>query len=204
MIAGGCFLRLAQPAVADTLHLEADPKQSEITATVEEPFGIVRDHPTATGAFTINSCEIDGDQNNPGATGHVKLELDATSYDSGSSTRDRNVIHSALETANYQTIEFESTGLEDVQVDVPRVSGSATVVGRLTLHGTTKTIRVPVRLSLSTDGQFTASGEFEFRYTDFGISAPRLGFLIPVSDRVTVTFRIVAQVPGSPAAQPTS
>jgi polyisoprenoid-binding protein YceI len=128
--------------------------------------------------------------------------IDATSYDSGNDTRDRNVIHSALETAKYQTIDFESTALEDLQIDVPGVSGSATVVGKLTLHGVTKVMRVPVRVSLSTDGQFSAGGEIEFKYTDFGVKPPRLAFLLSASDKTTVTFRIMAQRPGTGTQPP--
>jgi polyisoprenoid-binding protein YceI len=191
----------ARTVIAETIHLDADLQKSELRATVAEPLAVMRDQATATGSFKMNSCEIDGDPNNVAATGHVKLVIDATSYDSGNDTRDRNVIHSALETAKYQTIDFESTGLEDLQIDVPGVSGSATVVGKLTLHGVTKVMRVPVRVSLSTDGQFSAGGELEFRYTDFGMKAPRLAFLVAGSDEATITFRIVAQRP-SAAAQP--
>jgi polyisoprenoid-binding protein YceI len=134
----------------------------------------------------------------------VKLVIDATSYDSGSDTRDRNVIHSALETAKYETITFESIRLDDLQVEVPGISGSATVVGSLTLHGTTRIMRVPVRVSMSTDGEFSAGGELTFNYTDFGVKPPRLLFAIPAGDEVTVSFRILAQRPGSPASQPQS
>jgi len=180
-----------RPAVAKTLHLRADLQKSELRATVAEPFAAVRS--PATAAFKMKSCEIDGDPNHVAATAHVKLVIDAASYDSGSATRDRNVINSTLEAAKFKTIDFESTAFEDVQIDVPGVSGSAIVVGNLTLHGTTKVIRVPIRVSMSSDGQFSAGGEIEFRYTDFGIKAPRLAYLVSAGDQAMVTFRIVAQ-----------
>jgi polyisoprenoid-binding protein YceI len=186
-----------RPALAETLHLEPDLVKSSIQATVAEPLGVMRDRPNATGNFRMSSGEIDGDPNSPGATGHVKLVIDATSYDSGSATRDRNVIHSALETAKYQTITFESTSLDSVQIDVPGVSGSATVVGKLTLHGQTRLIRVPIQVSMTTDGQFSAGGEITFNYEDYGIKAPELLFLISASNQVTVAFRILAQRPGA-------
>jgi polyisoprenoid-binding protein YceI len=128
--------------------------------------------------------------------------IDATSYNSGDDRRDRAVIHSALETAKYQTITFESKNFDDADIEVPGVSGSATVVGNLTLHGTTRVMRVPrVLISMSTDGEFSAGGEFSFKYTDFGVKPPRLLLLLPVSGEVTLSFRIVAQRPGSEAAQ---
>lgn len=192
---------IARSVGAETLNLEPDIVKSTIQATVAEPLGVMRDHPTATGSFRLASGEIDGDPNNPATTGHVKLVIDATSYDSGSETRDRNVIHSALETAKYQTITFESIGLEEVQIDVPGTSGNATVVGKLTLHGVTRVIRVPVDVSMTTDGQFSAGGEIAFNYEDYGIKAPTLLFLLPASKQVTIAFRILAQRPGT-GAQP--
>jgi len=181
--------------------MEADVEKSEVHATVEEPMGLIRDHPTATGNFRLVSGAIDGDTENPVATAHVKLVIDATTYDSGNNLRDRAVIHSALETAKYQTIIFESRSFEDADVEVPGVSGSATVVGNLTLHGQTHLIKVPnVRISMTTDGEFSAGGEFTLKYTDYGISAPRL-LVLPVSSEVSLAFRIVAERPGSPAEQ---
>lgn len=188
-------------ASAETLHMEPDYQKTTITATVAEPFGVLRDHPTATGAFQLIKGEIDGDPDNPGATGHVKLVINATTYDSGSNTRDRAVISSALETAKYQVIVFESTKLEDVEIEVPGVSGSATVVGNLTMHGMTRLMKIPVRVSMSTDGEFSAGGEITFKYTDFGMSRPRMLFVFPAGDEVTVAFRVVAQRPGAKAAQ---
>jgi polyisoprenoid-binding protein YceI len=169
---------------------------------VAEPLGLIRDHPEATGTFHLVAGEIDGDPENPVATGHVKLVIDATSYSSGDDRRDRAVIHSALETARYQTITFESKTFDDPEIEVPGVSGGATVVGNLTMHGTTRVMRVPgVRISMTTDGEFSAGGEFTFKYTDFGIKAPRLLYVLPVSSEVTLAFRIVTQRPGREVAQ---
>jgi polyisoprenoid-binding protein YceI len=194
------LLLAAQPAGAGVLHMEPDYEKTEIKATVAEPFGIARDHPTATGSFQLIKGDIDGDPQNPAATGHVKLVINATTYDSGSDARDRAVLGAALETAKYQMIIFDSTGVEDVKIDAPGVSGSATIVGNLTLHGTTRVMRVPVRVALSTDGQFSADGEVTFRYTDFGVKRPRFLFVAPAGDEVTIAFRVVAQRPGAPAA----
>ncbi len=201
LVAATAALLANRPAAAEMLHMEADVEKSEIHATVEEPMGLIRDHPTATGNFRLASGEIDGDTENPVATAHVKLVIDATTYDSGNSRRDRAVIHSALETAKYQTIIFESKSFEDVDIEVPGVSGSATIVGNLTLHGQTHLIKVPnVRISMSTDGEFSAGGEFTLKYTDYGINAPRL-VVLPVSSEASLAFRIVAERPGSPAEQ---
>lgn len=192
-------------ARAEMMHLQVDTQKSKISAAVEEPLSRLRDVPFAEGNFHIISGEIDGDPADVAATGHVKLTVDLTTYDSGSDRRDRVVLGSALETRLYQTATFESTRLEKVEVVVPGAVGSATVVGNLTLHGTTRQISVPVRLSLSPEGLLTGDGEVTFRYTDFGVKVPRLAFVFPAGDEVTVKFRISATNPrlsASPSKSP--
>ena len=85
----------------------------------------------------------------------------------------------------------------------PGAVGSATVVGNLTLHGTTREISIPVHLSLSPENEFTGDGEVTFRYTDFGVAVPKLAYIFPAGDEVTVKFRIIAKNP-QPAASPSA
>lgn len=192
------WVRGAQAAV---LHMPIDTQNSHISATVTEPLARMRDNPDTTGTFQILSGEVDGDPNNLTATGHVSLEIDATSYDSGNSTRDRHVIHSALETFNYSGINFVSTRIENVNVVAPGAMGSATIVGNLTLHGVTREMSIPVDLSMSPDGIFDARGEVTFDYTDFGISPPRLLVLV-AGKLVKIEFQIRAERPSNPTPSP--
>lgn len=188
-------------AQAATIHLPIDLQASHISATVTEPLARMRDQPDTTGTFQIITGEIDGDPNNLAATGHVSIVIDATTYSSGSDTRDRHVIHSALQTFNYSAISFESTRIEDINVQVPGALGTATVVGNLSLHGVTREMSVPVNLSMSPDGILDARGEITFDYTDFGISPPSLLF-IPAGKEVTVEFQIRAERSSNPTATP--
>jgi len=192
MLAGGA-------ARAETIHLEIDPQRSQIVASVAEPLSRMRDNAAAEGKFQVLSGAVDGDPARPAETGHVKLLIDPTTYDSGSRRRDNNVLRDSLETARYGSITFESTRVEDVDVQAAGVIGKATIVGNLTLHGTTREIKAPVTVSLDPEGLLTSDGEVTFNYTDFGVKAPRLLFALPASDQVTVKFRVVARKPGSAA-----
>lgn len=188
-------------ARATVIHLPIDTQVSHVTATVTEPLSRMRDNPQTTGSFRIVTGEIDGDPDHLATTGHVRLLINATTYDSGSDTRERHVLHSVLETAKYSSIIFESTRIEDIQVVAPGAMGSATVVGNLTLHGTTRQLRVPVNLSMSPQGEFGATGEVTFNYTDYGVKVPTLLF-IPAGDEVTVSFQIKAETSTAPDASP--
>jgi polyisoprenoid-binding protein YceI len=181
------------------LRLPVDTQKSQIEATVKEPLARLRDEGTVTGNFRILSGEIDGDPADVASTGHVKIVIDATSYDSGNLHRDKAVLSSALETRLYQSITFESTRIEKIEIDAPLVSGHAVVVGYLTLHGTTRQISVPASVSRDSDGTVTARGNFTFNYTDYGVNPPRLLFMAPAGDEVEISFHVIAAPPSSTA-----
>jgi polyisoprenoid-binding protein YceI len=189
---------LAQAAI---VHLPIDTQASHVSATVTEPLSRMRDNPQTTASFRIVSGEIDGDPDHLATTGHVKLLINATTYDSGSDMRNNHVLHSVLETAKYPSIIFESTRIEDIQVVAPGAMGSITVVGNLTLHGTTRELRVPVNLSMSPQGELGATGDVTFNYTDFGVNPPKL-LLFAAGDEVTVSFQIKAETGAASAASP--
>jgi len=195
------ILLFAAPASAKVLHLRVDPSATQIVATVNEP--LARINGNVSGSFQVITGEIDGDPSDPVATGHVDIVIDATSYTSDSARRDKAVLHDALETRFYQVIKFVSTRIEDLKWDAPSVIGSATVVGNLTLHGVTREIRVPISATLSTDGRFSADGDFQFDCTDFGITPPRAMFgTLQAGKIVDLNFRVIAVAPDAPASTP--
>jgi polyisoprenoid-binding protein YceI len=191
------ILLLLGSVQAAAIHLQIDPQKSQITATVADPLARFRDTGEIEATLRITSGSVDGDPQNPGQTGHVKLVINATTFDSGNNHRDNVVLGTALNTAQYQTISFESTHLESVQIDVPGKMGHAVVVGNLTLHGTTREIRIPADISLNSDGTLNGDGEVSFNYTDFGVQVPRLMFALPAGRDVTVHFHVTAEQPAA-------
>jgi polyisoprenoid-binding protein YceI len=181
------------------IHLQINPQKSQINATVADPLARFRENGEIEATMRIISGNVDGDPQNPGPTGHVKVVLDATTFDSGNSHRDNVVLGTALDTAEYQTISFESTHLENVQIDAPGKMGHVIVVGNLTLHGTTREIRIPADVSLDSDGTLSGDGEVSFDYTDFGVQVPRLLFALPAGRDVTIHFHVTAERPNSAA-----
>jgi polyisoprenoid-binding protein YceI len=190
------LLQLGNTRAAE-IHLQIDPQKSQITAAVADPLARFTETSEIEATLRITSGSVDGDPANPGPTGHVKLVIDATTFDSGNTHRDHVVLGTVLNTAQYQTISFESTHLENVQIDVPGKMGHAIVVGNLTLHGTTRVVRVPADISLNPDGTLNGDGEVSFNYTDFGMSVPRLMFALPAGKDVTIHFHVTAERPGS-------
>ena len=120
-----------------------------------------------------------------------------TTFDSGNSHRDKVVLGTALNAAEYQTVSFESTHFKKVQIDVLGKVGHVIVAGNLTLHGTTRDMRVPADVSLDPDGTLSGDGEVSFNYTDFGVQVPRLLFALPAGHEVTIHFHLIAVKPNS-------
>jgi polyisoprenoid-binding protein YceI len=185
----------ARDVQAEMLHFDVDTAKTTVIATVDEPLA----QGSTDGSFRLISGEVDGDPAKPAATGHVKLVIDATSYSSGLDHRDRKVLSSALETALYQSIIFESKRIDNAEIDAPGALGKATIVGRLTLHGTTRELDVPVSVTLSPDRHFSADGEVSFDYTDYGVHRPGVLGVIKAGRRVSIRFHVVAAPPIAPA-----
>ena len=95
-----------------------------------------------------------------------------------------------LDVTRYPTIAFESDRISVQQ----RSAGSLAlrVDGRLTLHGVTKPMNIPVAVRL--DGtKMTATAEATVRQSEFGIKpVTAAGGTVRVKDEVEVTFTIVA------------
>ncbi|MGH8013728.1 MAG: YceI family protein [Candidatus Binataceae bacterium] len=183
-------------ALAHTLILKVDTKASTITATVDKP--LARMTGNVSVKFDITHGEVRGDPVSPAASGHVNIVIDATSIDSGSDHLDRKLMHSSLQTYDYQAITFDSTGIKDAEIESAGAVGKAIVVGNLTLHGTTRQISMPVSVSLSPQGVFYADGSTRFNYTEFGVKVPSFMGIPEAAKVVTIEFHVVAR-PLAPA-----
>lgn len=93
-----------------------------------------------------------------------------------------------LETAKYPEITFKST---DVQGKFNNGQFEAKVGGDMTLHGVTKRIIIPARVSISGD-TLRAQGEFEIDRKDFKVNATNAfhGF-VRIKHKLKFTFDIV-------------
>ena len=95
-----------------------------------------------------------------------------------------------LDVARYPTIVFESTG-----VTINKRAGMAvdvSIAGRLTLHGVTRPLSLPVHVELMSNDTVTASGQLHVKQTDHGITPVSAAGVVKVRDLLDVDFVIVA------------
>lgn len=175
-------------ALGELLRFRLLPQETKILTEISDPFG-----GTVKGEFTLKDGEARGDIENPQGTGWVRLAIDAASYNSNLGMRDQDVQEGYLHVHDYPLISFTSTGIEGV--GMPR-SGKEpwelTVRGVLELHGVTREIRLPVRLTYQ-GRKITVEGSTKILLKDFDIAVPVLLFFLRSGDQAEVKFRFVGE-----------
>ncbi len=164
-------------AGANPVRFRIEPEASEVT------FRATSRIMNATGSFHRVAGEVTVDPKDF-ATAKITLSIEADSIDTGIGMRDNHLrSEDFLDVRQFPWITFES-------VRVEAAGRRATVVGRLTVHGVTREIAVPVDVSVS-DVALVASGEFVISRRDYGITYQ--SFLNPVGNAVRVAFTFRAR-----------
>ena len=156
-------------------------------------FESVTDFESITGTTAKVTGQITFDPKT--SKGGGKIAIDVASFDTGIALRNEHLRGDAwLNAAKFPTIVFEAT-------KTTRKSGDDyTVTGKLTIHGVTKEVTVPVKLSYR-KGDATTQGKgfkgdivrlqtsFKVKLADYGISIPG-----PAKDKVSpsITIRVTA------------
>lgn len=132
------------------------------------------------------------------AQSSLSLRIRAASLEvqNNASEKDRREMKRAmdeevLEAARYPDITFETTTVEANGNGAG--SFRAEIEGRLTLHGVTRPVRVPTRVSVAGD-LLRANGEFSLNQTDYRIQPPSVAAgTLRLKDELKFTFDIVAR-----------
>jgi len=168
----------AVPA-AEPLRFRIQPEASEIS------FRATSRLMNAEGHFGHFSGDVLADPNRP-AGARITLTIDAASLDTGIQMRDKH-----LRSADFFDIErFPTITFQSVRVEA--AGRRTTVLGRLSLHGVTREIAVPVDVQI-TDTALVATGEFIVNRGDYAMNYNSL--LNPIGNEVRVAFTFRARVP---------
>jgi polyisoprenoid-binding protein YceI len=128
--------------------------------------------PAVSGSLTIAGTKVTA----------VTIQADLTGLTSDDNRRDGQLSHQGLETSTYPTATFSLTSpidLGSVPADGAEVSVSAT--GKLTLHGQTKDVQIPLKAKLS-GNTIVVTGSLEITFADYGISKPNSFAVLSIAD----------------------
>ncbi len=172
------------------LHFKVNLAETKITAAVAEPMAMIRG--SAAGSFKVVNGEVQGDPDSITNTGKVALVIDAASYTTDSESRDTDVKENALEVKKFPTITFQGDGFSEIQKDGNR-SAKLRLVGKLTLHGVTRDIVLPLTAHIDNQGRFVADGSYTFGFEQYGVKRPsKMMGLMVTGDEATIAFHVVA------------
>jgi polyisoprenoid-binding protein YceI len=136
-----------------------------------------------TGTVTLDSGKL--------AASAVTLSVDLASLDTGIGLRDSEM-RDTLETKKFPQAVFRSTAvIGPASLDTSRPA-DVKLAGDFTLHGVTRRINVPVRLTLDAAGRLQASGRFVIRMTDYDLTVPDK-LIVSVANEVAVRFDVTAK-----------
>lgn len=134
-------------------------------------------HGDIHGTFKLKTGTIRIDPASGAVSGQIVI--DATSGESGDSSRDKRMHSVVLESAKYPTITFRPTHV-DGKVDLT-TAGSVTVDGIMNLHGQDHPMQITVNLHPK-DASVTSQSHFTIPFVAWGLKDP--SFMMFRTDKV--------------------
>lgn len=146
--------------------------------------------------FTGTSNRVSGsfrvDLANPGAGIEGRIQVLASSLNTGLADRDSDM-RTHLGVAQHKQIVFVAEGFEGARSDPRAQTVAGTIVGKLTIKGTTQNVRMPVRARIDDAKRLVVEGELPIRMSRFGVRVPTQAGVISMEDGVTIWIRLRAR-----------
>lgn len=188
ILALAILLLLPVSAAAGELKFVVDPSASEVH------FSLGAILHTVHGTAKVKVGEVSGDPAKAALSGNIVV--DATSAETGNSTRDNKMHKEVLESAKFSEIAFTLEKFEGAFE--PGQTSQITVTGTFLLHGASHPLVVPLTVTLK-DGRAEATGAFTVPYVTWGLNDPS-SFFLRVAKEVNVEVRIVGRLQPAPSS----
>jgi polyisoprenoid-binding protein YceI len=124
----------------------------------------------------------------------VELSVDVASLDTANKLRNQHMRERYLQTGSFPAATFKSVSVVAPSPIAPNQPADISVTGDFSLHGVTKRMTIPVKVTLLADGRIHAISTFKVRMPDFGISVPK-NLVVTVDDAVAVRLDVFAKRP---------
>ena len=149
--------------------------------------------------FTVNgttnqiSGQIVVDPTRPSTAQLGPIRIDARSFATENSQRDRAIQNWVLQTAQYPEITFTPKQLMGLPA-TGNVGETYTfqIVGDLTVHGVTREETFDATLTLESPTQLAGQAQTTIRYADYGINIPQVPIVSGIAETVRLEMDFVA------------
>jgi polyisoprenoid-binding protein YceI len=136
--------------------------------------------PAVGGSLTIAGTKVTA----------VNIEVDLTGLKSDDDRRDGQLSHQGLETSTYPTATFALASPIDLgSVPADGTEISVTASGKLTLHGKTKDVQIPLKAKLS-GSTIVVKGSLDIAFADYGITKPNSFAVLSIADTGTLELQL--------------
>ena len=142
---------------------------------------------SVTGSFTLTQS-----QQGYSVTA-ASFTVDVSTLTSDRAMRDRRIHQMGVESDRYPTATFKLTS----PIVLPAAASTGQTVhvsatGDLTIHGTTKSVTIPMDAQLS-GSQIQVVGSLTFPFSEFNMVPPSIGGFVSVQDNATMEFSLLLQ-----------
>jgi polyisoprenoid-binding protein YceI len=165
------------PARAATPRYVQAPSGSSLT------FTFVQEGAASKGSFKQFATELRYDEKSP-ATGSLNVKVQTASVDTQDKDRDEMITGSDLfDAQKFPAAQYVANSL------VKRADGGVEAVGKLTLRGVTRDLRLPLKITPTAAG-LELSGEAAIRRLDFGVGQGDWQSTASVGDEVKLQYKV--------------
>lgn len=142
----------------------------------------------AVGATSAITGEIVIGDNGEVIAERSKITVDLRTLKSDRDRRDGFIQRRTLETENFPTAELVVTRITGLANPLPTTGQiTVTLVGNLTVHGTTRGTTWQVTATASPGG-YRGTARTEFTFADFELTKPRVASVLSVDDKIGLEF----------------
>ena len=145
-----------------------------------------------SGVTTAIEGQITADLGRPGEGCSGVVRVQAGTLDTGLEARDE-AMREILEPTRFREIRFDWDAFEATRVDVAEEEIAGVARGRLTIHGNSRPVSMPVTVTVDASKRLTIDGQTSIRMSDFGVKPPSKLGLISVEDDATVWIALRAR-----------
>ncbi len=136
--------------------------------------------PNVTGSLTLLGTTLTA----------ISVTADLTTLQSDDQRRDGQLRNQGIQTAQFPNATFSLTQPLDLHVlPAPGATMTVTATGDLTLHGVTKSVQIPVTVSLSGD-VVEVTGSLPITFSDYGVTPPSSFAVLTVAGNGTMEFQL--------------
>jgi polyisoprenoid-binding protein YceI len=134
------------------------------------------------------------DLDDPRGAFRGEVECEAKGLSTGLAGRDTNMAEH-LDAAHHPAIRFVIGSFEPAAVDVGKQTAEGTIVGQMTIRGTAREVRMPIRISVDPSRRIVVEGHAPLKLSDYKVPVPsQLGGTITMQDEVDVWIALRARV----------